>query len=866
MNYPKKRIAIAIAMIGCAAQPLIVHAEENTSQLERVEVVGSNIKRAATKQATQIEVYKTEEFTKQGITTTQEVVNALASNQSNVGSSQGVGAETGGASYANLRGLGSQYTLVLIDGRRAANTPISGFGSAVDLNTIPLAAIDRIEILKDGASAIYGTDAIGGVINFVTKKSLQGVTVSTDYSSPVHSGGGTEKKASVAGGIGDLNKDGWNVQGSLDVSKQSALASADRNAIAVDRNPTISINSFPSNYLNSIGNVHNPAYPNCRKGSIAQDDGVGDLYCGENTSNWIGISPKVERVDLSGKASKKLGDDHELSLQYIRSETTTTMTVAPTPLAGAITISETSPYYPTNDIDGTNSGPLKLYGRTVPVGNRVNEATITSQRLQSNLEGLVAGWDYKAGVGYSESVAKDALKDGYVSSSLLQSAVNQGTLNPFGNNSADIWNSLLLKGDLYKSTMQLTTADFKVSKEILELPAGNLAVAFGVEARHEKLDSKISSLAQEAMSSGLEGSTSSKGNRNVHAIYAEMLIPVTKELETSLAARYDTYSDFGSTFNPKISFKYTPAKQLMFRGAGSTGFRAPTLYNMYQPVQTTFSQDQYPDPVTCPDGKHPTAGHAGSCTKTQVIMQQGGNSQLKPETSTSLSFGTVVEPINSVTLSADMWWTTIKHQIGVLPEATIMGNPTKYANLLVTKADGSLDHVIDLDQNLGNVRASGIDLFGMWRLPKTSFGNFNVSVNSTYMTKYDYQNEEGGEYFHNVGRYADNGPIFRWKTELTLGWNLGSWSSTISQSYVSGYQDQKLNSDKSIHMVQGSSLWNASVSYDWKKVLNATLGLRNVFDQKPQYTNQTQMFQTGYDPRYSDIYGRTVFFNLTYKM
>lgn len=867
MNYPKKRIAIAIAMIGCAAQPLIVHAEENASQLERVEVVGSNIKRAATKQATQVEIYKTEEFTKQGLTTTQEIVNALASNQSSTVSSSSVGESNAGAAYANLRGLGEQYTLVLIDGRRASNLPVSGAGSAVDLNGIPLDAIDRVEVLKDGASAIYGTDAIGGVINFITKKSFQGVTVSTDYAMPTHSGGGTQRKASVAGGIGDLNKDGWNVQGSLGASKQTALYAKDRQSIAVDRSPSISANTFPSNYIGSNGNLYNPNYPNCRTGTIPQDSGVGDTYCGENTSNWIGIYPEVERVNISGKASKKLGQDHELSLQYIRAETTTTSTVAPTPLAGKVSISPSSPYYPTTNPDGSaNSGSLDLYGRTVPLGPRVNEDTTIMQRLQSNLEGTLAGWDYKAGIGYAQSEVTQSLKSGYISSTKLQNAIDQGLINPFGDSAAGAWKSVEMTGDLSKSTMKLLTGDFKISKEILELPTGNLAVAFGIEGRREKLNDQEFELSRQALSTGHENSQSAGGNRNVHAVYAEAIIPVMNNLETQLAARYDTYSDFGSTFNPKISFKFTPIKQVMFRGSGSTGFRAPTLYNLYQPKQTTNTQSKYSDPFLCPNGVLVPGAPSSACVKKQVDIQSGGTTDLKPETSSSVSFGLVVEPVPSVTLSADMWWTRIKNQIGSLPESTIMGNLGKYGSRLVAKADGSLDYIQALDQNLGNVNAAGTDLFAMWRLPRTSFGNFNVSVNSTYMSKYLYQNEIGGEYINNISRYADNGPVFRWKTELNLGWNYGAWSSTIGQSYVSGYDDMYTNDDGSVHHINGYGLWNASVSYDWRKTLNVTLGMRNMFDKKPPYSNQDQRFQTGYDPRYTDILGRTVFLNLTYKM
>lgn len=868
-NYPKRRIALAVAMIGCASQMMVAQAQEAPSQLDRVEVVGSNIKRAASKQATQLEIYKTEEFTKQGLTTTQDVVNSLASNQSDVVAASSVGSDQGGAAYANLRGLGSQYTLVLIDGRRAANQPAGQAAYALDLNAIPLEIIERIEVLKEGAAAIYGTDAIGGVINFITKKSFQGATANVGYSTPTQSGGGTERRLAVSGGIGDLNDDGWNVQGSFAASKTEALWAKDRASVAIDRNPQLSSNTSPANYISSGGTRFSPAYPNCRTGTVAvtNKDGVTG-YCRENTSNWIGIVPETERMNASAKATKRLGE-HEASLQFLHAETKTTVYVAPTPMAGAVSISSSSPYYPTTNPDGTtNSGALALYGRTIEAGPRVTEFNTSLDRLQSNLEGVIAGWDYKTGIGYSEAKNRETLKSGWISTDKLQTAINNGTINPFGTNSAAAWSGLGLSGDIKDSTMKLLTADYKMSRELFALPGGNAAFAFGTEARREQLDASVdTALATQAMSSGSEDAKPTSGSRNVYAFYGEAILPIIKSLEVQAAARYDHYSDFGDTINPKVAFKFTPVEQVMFRGSASTGFRAPTLYDMYMPLAKTNTGSKYSDPLLCPDGKNPVSG-AGSaaCVADQRDIQQGGNPNLKAEKSWSTSFGMVVEPVKSVTLSADVWTTAIKDRIGTLSDSVIMADPVKYRSRLVTKADGSLDYITAVSENLGKLRASGVDLAGMWRLPKSSVGNFTLGVNSTYMKSYNYQNEKDGEWTHNVGRYADEGVIFRWKTNFNVGWNLGAWNATLGSTYLSGYTDMYTNDDDSNHHVASQILWNGSVGYSWKKTLDVTIGARNLFNKKPPYSNQDSKFQTGYDPRYSDVIGRVVFLNMTYKM
>jgi len=871
-NYPKRRIALAIAMIGCASQMMAAQAQEAPSQLDRVEVVGSNIKRSAAKQATQLEVYKTEEFTKKGLTTTQEVVASLAANQSDVVAASSVGSDQGGASYANLRGLGSQYTLVLIDGRRAANQPAGQAAYALDLNAIPLDAIERIEVLKEGASAIYGTDAIGGVINFITKKSYQGATASLGYSSPTQNGGGTERRLSVAGGVGDLNDDGWNVQGTLGISKTEALWAKDRSSIAIDRNPSMSVNAFPGNYLTKDNPLTaadesafvSPGYPSCANGTRAVSNGDGSGYCYQNTSNWLGIVPETERFTASAKATKRLGE-HEASLQFIHSETKTIASVAPTPTGGTgdIFLTNSSPYYPATNPDGTatDGSPLELYGRTTEAGPRVTKFKTSMDRLQSNLEGIVAGWDYKGGVGYSESKLTETLESGYLSKSKLQSAIDAGKINPFGSNPADVWNSVALTGDLKKSTMKLMTADYKMSRELMELSTGSLAVALGAEARREELEAGVAGWASEALSSGSDDSKPTSGSRNVYALYGEAIIPVLKNLEAQVAVRYDHYSDFGDSINPKASFKFTPVRQVMFRGSASTGFRAPTLYDMYMPSSKTNTGDNYNDPLVCAEDNE-----SGSCTPRQRLIQQGGNPNLKPEKSYSTSFGLVIEPVSSVTASADVWTTAIKDRIGGLPETTIMGNRDKYRDRFVANADGTLDYIKAITENLGKLKASGVDLSGAWRLPKSSLGNFTLSANSTYTAKYDYQNEKDGEWVHNAGRYADDYVIFRWKTDLNLAWGLGAWNAVVGSTYLSGYSDKKDNADGSPHRVPAQVLWNGSVGYNWNKTLGVTLGLKNMFNKKPPYSNQKDGFQTGYDPRYSDIVGRTVFLNMTYKM
>jgi iron complex outermembrane recepter protein len=221
-RFRKSLVVRAVLTAFCGTATMVVATDvaaqaATGSGLQRVEITGSAIKRVDAETALPVTVLKVEELRQQGYTTVEGILGSIAGNQTAQGTSGAVGAVTGGAAFANFRGLGANKTLVLLNGRRIANQAVGGSGdsSAPDLNTIPLAAIDRIEVLRDGASALYGTDAIGGVINFITKKDYKGVELNAQYTAPKSPGG---KSYEVSGGFGkgDLTEDKWNVFGFID--------------------------------------------------------------------------------------------------------------------------------------------------------------------------------------------------------------------------------------------------------------------------------------------------------------------------------------------------------------------------------------------------------------------------------------------------------------------------------------------------------------------------------------------------------------------------------------------------------------------------------------------------------------------------
>ncbi len=837
---------------------------DSATPIQRVEVTGSSIKRMATETALPITSIKAADFEKQGLTTAAEVLSTLSMNQSSEGSSQSVGAGTGGIAVADLRGLGSNKTLVLLNGRRIAAHPYGG--SSVDLNIIPVSALDRIEVLRDGASAIYGTDAIGGVINFITKRQIHGGTVSVERTQPQASGAGAESRLNLSGGYGDLDKDGYNIFAVVDFHKQTALAATDR-AFSSSGNSTSGTSSPGNFYQSSTGITANPYYASgCVGTGLVSYAKSGT--CRTNTVAYIQDIPKTQQESLLSKGTFKLSQDNIATVEYMHSRSTNTSVIAPSPLTG-ITMNSSSPYYPGNGITpavaGMDSSAITVSWRTTAAGNRVNYDVSTSDRLVLASEGLIAGWDYNVGFTYAVSKATSAFVNGYTNDSLIKAGVLDGILNPFGDQSAAgaaYIEAAQLRGEYLSAKMTTLDLDGKISRSIYKLPAGDVGFAVGGELRHEKATYDVNTaLASQASSSGYADAQDQAGSRSIAAVYSELSVPLIKDLELSLAARYDHYNDVGGTFNPKIGLRWQARPDLMFRTSYNTGFRAPTLYDLYGPATTTWTSNSYNDPVLCPGGTAVSGANPNVACGQQQYIRSGGNVNLKPEKSKTFSFGTVFEPVKSVTVSLDYFNIKIRDKIGTVDEATIFENYEKYKSYFVYSADGkTLEYVNAVLDNLGEVHTSGVDVSLLWKLPRSSYGDFAFNIDGTWVHSYKYQNETGGAYTENVGVYADSGPVFRWKHNATLSWKRGLWGATFSNKYMSGYLDQ----DGETH-VKAYSTYAVSGNYTGYKNTDLTLGIKNLFNTNPPATTQTTTFQQGYDPRYTDPLGRTFYVKASYK-
>jgi iron complex outermembrane recepter protein len=840
---------------------------EQATKVAKVTVTGSSIKGVAAQSSSPITIIRGEDLAVQGVTTVEEALSKVSSNQAGFSTAQNVGSSNTSGSTANLRALGSDKTLILLNGRRLAYSAFST--STTNLNIIPMAMIDRIEVLRDGASAVYGADAIAGVINFITKSEYEGLNLTGTLHETQHEGG-ERQQASIFGGYGNLEDHGFNLMGVLDYRKTNSIHAQDRKVsrrggvipeLGIDAG---SASGFPANlYDPKSGYLGNPYPDDCNNIPWSSPDGG---FCYLNTQALIAIQPQFETISALGKGTLKLTDTLNATAEYVFTRAEVSTSIAPDVYGRTVTLPSTSQYYPGNGItpgvDGPLSGdPVQLYLRS-QAGNRESMSTNDAHRFLVALEGEVAGWDVNAGVAWAKSDATDEFTGGYLHRGNLQIALNEGRINPFGPARAGDtpWESFVINGETNVATLESTTADITVSRPIFELPAGEVGFALGASFTTQDWQAKVNSeIVRQVPGSGIDPNKPiSKGDRDISAIFTEFHVPILPSLEAQIAARYDEYSDFGDTFNPKVGLRWEPMKEIMFRASYSTGFRAPSLYEINAPISETYTGAKYNDPVLCPGGVPIESKYQVECN-TQFKRTQGGSPDLQPEESTSFTAGFVFEPIKNLVFTADYFNIEIDGLVGIIGESTIFNNPERYADRFVRDEEGRIKHIRTTLMNSGGLKTEGVDVSLNYLSPKTSTGRFGFGIDGTYVMKLDYQSLPGSDWNGLVGLYVDPA-VVRWKHVANINWSFEDWKMIFEQQYVRGYEDYSGERD-----VADYTLYNFATTYKGFKNVELTGGIRNIFDTEPSASDVMDNFQYGYDPRYADPTGRTFYVRGTYK-
>jgi iron complex outermembrane recepter protein len=903
---PLALIIVPALAVALGMKPLAAAAQQ---QLQRVEITGSSIKRIDAETALPVQVITRAEIERTGASTVEQLLQTVTAISSSGGltASSVSGAATGSISSVSLRGLTSIRTLVLINGRRIAPYGIgfTGDSVSVDVNSIPLAAIERVEVLKDGASAIYGSDAVAGVINFILRKDYHGAEISGHFGDS--SGGGARlSRVAATWGLGDLGQDRFNLMLVGSFQKEEALFGAQRRFARSSVTPETgndgsSGNTFPANITAVDGSFgdFNPANPGCPLPYSIYVPSRTTTACRFDPSPLVQLVPQAERMSLFASARLALSTEIEAYLEASYNRNKQNNIIQPVPISdqfalppnhplfgvapyngfSTIVLSASSPFYPTSYVQSITGGPtpdLLVRYRAAVNGNRDITDVSEAPRLALGVKGALAGWDFDGGFLHSNSKVAEQVNDGFPSLSAILPLLNRGNVNFFGPNSAAIDAQLRatnFTGHAFDIESTLNSLYAKVTRELTQLPAGPLAVALGSEFRFEKYLFNASPAIQTGDISGYGGNfLNTDRTRKVGALFAEVNLPIVKGLEASAAVRFDKYQGVGNSTTPKASLRWQPARELLLRASIGKGFRAPSLQDLYLPQITGVTTPGLSDSARCPS----TNDGVKDCS-TQFPILNGGNAALKPERSISTTVGLVLEPTSNISLTLDAFKIDLKETIvNGVPAPTILGDLVKYG-ALVTRGPvdpafpllpGPITQINQTNINLGQTKLSGFDFDARFRLPATEFGKITLSYSGTYFSKYDTENPDG-TFTPNVDTVNNTtgGLIPRLRTYLSATWARGPWTVSAAQNWQGGYQDIVGSRTGAARQVGAYETYDLQTQYSGLKNLQLTLGVKNILNRDPPFTNSGGQvsFQAGYDPQYADPRGRFVYVSATYQ-
>jgi iron complex outermembrane receptor protein len=893
-------------------------ATSDTSPLTEIVVTGTSIRGLDAESALPVTVLKAEDIARTGATSAQDLFRYIssASSSGSTVQAQATGNQTGSISTISLRGLTAARTLILINGRRSA--PYGGgstgtAGNSVDISAIPLAAIERVEILKDGASAIYGSDAIAGVVNFILRTDFQGVDASVYGGAPTRYGGGSEEQASFFGGIGDLKADRYNVTLGLSFDHTQDILGNRRPSFATRYSP-----QFGNDVTSSFAFPANIAvFPAPAKGKPTTiNPGVGacapslndvnfPAQCRFDNSPFDSLQPDTKKGNGSLNAHYQISDTTQLYAEasFAHVETLTQVQPVPlsyqnpllpsnpflafqsallasqypnyhnpaiTPTAAAFLLPPSSPYYPTAfaAANGMAGLPLNLIYRDFANGPRLQLDTADTTRAVGGWKGSLLGWDFDTSILYSEVKVKEDLKSGFPLYSEIMPLLDGGTINPFGATTDPAAlaaaKSAEFVGQDWSSKTSLTSLSGSASRPVFDLPGGPLSAAVGGEVRRETFVYNPSGPIQTGDITGEGGNQLPEdAARSVESAYVEVNMPFLHSLDGDAAVRYDHYQGVGSTVNPKGSLKFQPVDWWLLRASVGSGFRAPSLTDLYAAQASSVTANGTRDPIKCPtfDPNNPACSF-------QFSTVTGGNPNLKPEKSTTLTLGTVFQPVKNLSLGVDSFFIYLKNAIvvGGLPVATILQNAasaTQFANLITRDANGNIVFISQTNANLFKENVSGMDIDLKYAFDIGDYGRISILGNGTYFYKFATQNPNGswtGQI--DKGLTTVSGVISRWRHSLSLVYDIGPWDASLTQHYQKRYHDSAASVTGANRYVGQYDTLDGQVSFHMNKAWTITAGVINIGDTAPPYANYASSannFVGGYDLTYGDPRGRFVY-------
>ncbi len=893
-----------------AATALATAATAQQPALEEVIVTGSAIRRVDLEQALPVTVLNAADIRATGVTNVNELIEKLPAMQNMTVAAHSVGGGGGGIRTANLRGIGEQYTLSLLNGQRLA--PATS-GSTIDLSSIPLAAVERVEILKDGASALYGSDAIAGVVNFILKDSVEGITVSSRIDE-TEAGGGGSFNVDVVAGFGDFNRDGYSVVLGYGREDQDALAAADR-AFAETGFVSFSDggrdyyfensspNAIPGNalvYTEGYGKLLRFFNPDRAQNAdmCAPQTTPSDESCRFDYTSTLQILPEHERDSVFANGRLRIDDNLTGFATVLYSENQVISRIAPYPTGevplpfdSELVRSEVLPHLTPEELAA--AGEVTGTWRALPGGNRTSEYDIETANATVGLQGTRGEIDYEVGLTYADMVNPADFPTGWLIRETFVDLVSSGRINIFANQAefadADALAPAVYNGNWSVTDTQMYALDATASMPVFGMAGGDAMLAVGADWRKTAYEHTLSQANRDAELLFLTRGTPYRMQRAQLGFFAELLMPVADRIELTASLRFDEVDSIRDRLNGgrigagdhdltyKLSAMFSATDRIAVRGSVGTGFKAPSMIQVGAPrSEAGVTSGDYLCPFTAGDELAPLCKPG----ETQYVVFRQGNADLRFETSEQWTFGVVLTGRNDFDATIDYWSIELEDLVSSLTEAQIFAEPARYRDRFTSKTNLATGQdelaIIRASINVGHKSNRGID-FAVNKGFDLDAAYLRLGVSGTWMDE-----SESSLTGSSLGRFGSDGEVvFERLLVYSAGLEHGNFTHNLRINYRSGYDDQVQTVEilgtgvplgrgprTAIQLdVDEQYLFDYQLRYTaLDDRLGLAFGVNNLTDEAPPLSlrDEGAGHQVGWDPRYSDAYGRTVYLSADY--
>ncbi|WP_338727799.1 TonB-dependent receptor [Shewanella baltica] len=878
--------------------PVAVAADDGAKKVERIEVTGSRIKRTDMEAASPVLVMNREELEATGMISIGDILQTIPAAGSALNTSFNNGGD--GSTNMDLRNLGAQRLLVLVNGKRW----ISSLGSTVDLNTIPTSAIERIEVLKDGASAVYGSDAIAGVINIITRKNFEGVEVSVYGGQNAKYDDGRQYTADIT--FGSVSEKGgllFNMShvtqqpigaGDRDISATGYSSTADNTRIRVKGSQ---MNQANQDALAAVGSPNSSGiYDFMAKEGTGVNVGVDQLRprTGSDVYNYAPdnyLSTPQNRNSFYVQGFYDISDNLRVVSDFMMTNRKSSQELAPMPLtlgasfgaaASRVDIGANNIYNPFGETlygDSARAAangqagyvPYALQRRMIEAGSRQYNQNDTTYRAMIGLEGNINdNWTWSANYIYGQN-NQDVLTTGLLNLTRINQALSDNcdasngcvALNLFGGPGTVTQDMVdyITFDSVSRSGLTMKDYAFNISGDLFDLPAGSVGMAVGLERREESGFDVPDPLTVTGESSGNQRDATAGGFRLDEA-YVELSVPVLESLLITPAIRVSDHDAYGNNTTGKVGVEYRPMDDMLLRGTWAQGYRAPSISDLY-----AGNADSYPtwtDPCNTPSSGTIDLVQNPGCAgvpdgykqaNTQIRISQVSSPDLKPETSESYTYGAVYNPswLEGAELTLDYYNIKVKDAIGRYGHTTIArecakGTNPDSCNYIDRDSLGNITDLRNFLQNAGEYNVEGVDFFTAYRFPETSFGSFKASLDVAYVISNEFNGTD------RVGVQTGDGGFPEFKGNLMVDWSMGDWDAhwkvryvgPLNNDYYTGltpddidyYNDLKDSGYR--ETMDAYMVHNVSVGYNIDGYnTKISLGINNLFAKKPQAEGPT---------------------------